>query len=355
MAVTHSGKARITRMALLGLLSSLLLACQVAPSIMTPGATLQAQTILNASWKRFVSADYDRVFDEHDRNRNGQIELAEIAHAPQAFARLDADHNGALSRKEALPDSRHLQYVTDYMVRQFQASKSGAVADDPLLEKLPGPAEISRAQAEITAPIQKQDLRRQPHKTPVLLVPGYAEPSWYFMYGLYKDLQKAGYAVEGINLFPNFASAEEQAVKVKAQVEAIRQRLGVPKVNLVVHSFGGLISRYYIQELGGSEAVANLVTIATPHHGTYTAYLGPGDSAVQLRPKSDFLTRLNANGFTRPPVKYTSIWSNLDEIVIPPKNAIMPDSTVRYVPWTGHLTIMFSQRTYNFVRAALAD
>ncbi|HEY9841336.1 MAG TPA: alpha/beta fold hydrolase, partial [Candidatus Obscuribacterales bacterium] len=332
---------------------SLLLACQVAPA-MVSGPGVDALATVSASvWKRYLKSDYDRVFMEHDRNHNSLIEAEEIPHAPQAFASLDRDHSGALSRQEALPDTKHLQYLTDYMVRNLKPSNHGAGTDDPQLSLLPGPAELDHFGDEITSPIQSMAANRR--KTPVLLVPGYAEPSWYFMSGLYKDLKNAGWAVEGINLFPNFASAEEQAAKIKTRVEEIKRRLKVSQVNLVVHSFGGLICRYYIQELGGAANVKNLITVATPHLGTYTAYLGPGDSAVQLRPKSAFLQKLNRNGFAYPPVKYTSIWSNLDEIVIPPKNSIMPESSVRYVPWTGHLTIMFSQRTYRYVREALAE
>src|SRR5262249_49479656 len=158
-------------------------------------------------------------------------------------------HDGKLSRKEALPDNNHLQYVTDYMIRNLKPSSQGAAAEDPQLQALPGPAELERFEQQITKPIQSLAVSR--HKTPVLLVPGYAEPSWYFMSGLYNDLKKDGWAVEGINLFPNFASAEEQAQKVKTRIEAMKRRLGVDKVNLVVHSFGGLISRYYIQDMGG--------------------------------------------------------------------------------------------------------
>lgn len=343
-------------------LTSLLLACQVGPTLNSSGARLQAQTNPSAqiatratAWKNFLQKDFGRTFDEHDLNHNGLIEAVEIPHAPQSFTALDRDRSGALSRQEALPDSRHLQYVTDYMVSSFDSRSQTQAprAEDPLLQNLPGPAELEHYRDEVTRPIQKQELRQQPHQVPVLLVPGYAEPSWYFMYGIYEQLKQAGWAVEGINLFPNFASAEEQAAKIRDRVKEMKQRLGVDRVDLVVHSFGGLVSRYYIQELGGTEHVRKLVTIATPHHGTYVAYLGPGDSALQMRPKSDFLQRLNGKGFAYDPVKYTSIWTNLDEIVIPPKNAIMPDSDVRYVPWTGHLTIMFSQRTYRFIREAL--
>lgn len=332
-----------------------LLACQVAPGLVPASSQVQAQASANI-WSRVMSNDYEQVFAEHDSNRNGTIELAEIPYAPRSFNQLDRDHNGKLSKQEALPDSKHLQYLTDYMLRYFKAPAPTRSSEDPQLQPLPSPAEFERVRNELTQSARlAPGLGQLNAKAPILLVPGYAEPSWYFMYGLYKDLKQAGWQVEGINLFPNFASAEEQAAKVKLRVEEMKKRLGVDKVNLVVHSFGGLISRYYIQELGGLQSVERLITIATPHHGTYAAYLGPGASADQMQPGSEFLKKLNANGFAYPPIKYTSIWTNLDEIVVPPKNSIMPDSNVRYVPWTGHLTVMFSQRTYRFVREALNE
>lgn len=331
-------------------LSLALLACQsqALNPLNLPSARLEAQAQLD--WRQLFENQAQEVFAEHDLNRNGSIELSEIPHAPMSFQELDTDHNGHLSPQEALPQSDYFDYLKEYVRKNLKtvntAESRQDLAHNPLLEALPTPAEMQRFDQELKqAATQSKRLDRPP----VLLVPGYAEPSWYFMYGIYRQLKKEGWQVEGINLFPNFASAEEQAHKVKAKIDEMKQRYGVQQVDLVVHSFGGLISRYYIQELQGKSSVKNLVTVATPHHGTYTAFAGPGRSAQQLRPNSEFLTLLNANGFAYSPVKYTSIWSNLDEIVVPPKNAIMPDSTVYYVPWTGHLTIMFSKRTYAYI------
>ncbi|MGV3523044.1 MAG: alpha/beta fold hydrolase [Candidatus Sericytochromatia bacterium] len=337
----------------LALLTALLLACQALPPAgLSKPSTLTTQSGQNASvsWLQFVEQDYQRVFDEHDRNRNGSIEAGEIPHATHSFAGADRNRDGRLSRAEALPDQASMARVANDIAQSLQDTAPAPRSEDPQLDPLPTPAHMGQLRQEMAQPAQ----RRLNSKVPVLLVPGYAEPSWYFMYGIYRNLKAQGWPVEGINLFPNFASAEEQALKVKARIDDMRQRLGVDRVDLVVHSFGGLISRHYIQELGGTETVRQLITVATPHHGTLTAHLGPGESAVQLRPNSAFLKRLNGKGFAYAPVRYTSIWSNLDEIVIPPKNAIMPDSTVHYVPWTGHLTIMFSQRTYRYIREALS-
>ena len=44
---------------------------------------------------------------------------------------------------------------------------------------------------------------------------------------------------------------------------------------MVGHSLGGLIARYYVTRLGGDERVHTLVTLGTPHSGTYSAYALP--------------------------------------------------------------------------------
>jgi len=64
----------------------------------------------------------------------------------------------------------------------------------------------------------------------------------------------------------------EQGTKVnaallKGRVEQMKQQLGVTKVHIVAHSFGGLVSRYYIEKLGGAPNVASLTMLGTPNLG----------------------------------------------------------------------------------------
>ena len=56
------------------------------------------------------------------------------------------------------------------------------------------------------------------------------------------------------------------------------------KFSLVGFSMGGIICRYYLQELDGIQRVNQFITISTPHHGSYLAYLYPGKGMKQLRP-----------------------------------------------------------------------
>lgn len=51
---------------------------------------------------------------------------------------------------------------------------------------------------------------------------------------------------------------------------------GSYKVNLIGHSMGGLVSRYYIENLGQSNRVNSLITIDTPHWGSGLAEVSEG-------------------------------------------------------------------------------
>jgi len=56
------------------------------------------------------------------------------------------------------------------------------------------------------------------------------------------------------------------AIRLKDIIELVKFRTGKPKVNIVAHSMGGLVSRRYL-DIFGEESVDNMVLIATPNHG----------------------------------------------------------------------------------------
>jgi triacylglycerol lipase len=67
--------------------------------------------------------------------------------------------------------------------------------------------------------------------------------------------------------------------------------LGVPSA-FVGFSMGAIVTRYYLQELGGARSAKVFFSIAGPHAGAYTAYLHPGLGTRQMRPGSPLLANL---------------------------------------------------------------
>ena len=89
------------------------------------------------------------------------------------------------------------------------------------------------------------------------------------------------------------------------------------QIHIIAHSMGGLVSRYYLQELGGHERCLSFATLATPHHGTIAAHLYPGKGALQMRPGSEFLQKLEAGEDRLKNISLTSYRTPLDLIILP--------------------------------------
>ena len=80
-------------------------------------------------------------------------------------------------------------------------------------------------------------------------------------------------------------------------IEKLTAESGYEKVHVIGHSLGGLITRYYVQRMGGHERVHTVVTLGTPHQGTALARAGSVLPLIrQLRPDSDLIAELGRTG-----------------------------------------------------------
>ena len=87
-------------------------------------------------------------------------------------------------------------------------------------------------------------------------------------------------------------SIQWQALYLQQAIEVLQkeQGLGAP-FDIMAHSMGGLVSRYYIQKNPGK--VAALVTLGTPHHGSPLAdsfqwvglFIGADEAIADLQPE----------------------------------------------------------------------
>ena len=114
-------------------------------------------------------------------------------------------------------------------------------------------------------------------------------------------------------------------------VDAVLGATGAKKVDLVGHSQGGMMPRYYLGFLGGARKVNALVGIAPSNHGTQGVITPPPDfvpppeysanpacqACADQQAGSPFLTELNAIGDTVKGPFYTVISTTHDEVVTP--------------------------------------
>ena len=181
--------------------------------------------------------------------------------------------------------------------------------------------------------------------TPVVLVHGYGHnrSGWFL---LERRLRRVGFtSVHTLNYLPYLSGVPELADRLAERVEAICQLTGAEKVHLVGHSMGGIVARWYVQQLGGSERVDTAITIGSPHSGTYAAMLGVGGGARDLRPGSQVMRRLE-RGAKPSSVRWIAYYSNLDMLIQPATSAMLDhpqlNATNILVKDHGHVSLMLS-------------
>lgn len=182
---------------------------------------------------------------------------------------------------------------------------------------------------------REERLPRAPDTTPVLLIPGYCcnRALWR---SLRRKLRLAGRPVATVTLDPPFAGIDHLGEVLERRIERLLAETGARQVLLVGHSMGGLVARAYLRRWGG-ERVAKLVTIATPHHGTWLARLAVGRNAREMVPRSDWLASLNSHDCGVPSACF---WSAGDEIVRPPDSARLAGASETALTLPGHFTLL---------------
>ncbi len=182
---------------------------------------------------------------------------------------------------------------------------------------------------------------------PVVLVHGIFCNGGYWR-PLIRYLHKRGIThCYAINLEPPLASINRYARDLAQYVEDVCAAARAEKVVVVGHSMGGLVGRAYVQRYGGEKRVARLVTVATPHRGTYLAYCAAGQNAQQMRPDSAWLEALNAE--PPKPVPIVSISSIDDSMVAPQDSAQLPDARNHILHSLGHIAVLYARRVHEFV------
>lgn len=160
-------------------------------------------------------------------------------------------------------------------------------------------------------------------RNPVLLIHGILINSAVFR-KLSAYLTELGWSVHSFDLAPHYGNA--CLMELAEQVAAYVEKNFAPEqaIDLLGLSMGGLVSRYYVQRLGGFERVQRFITISSPHNGTWMAYALWGKGCVQMRPGSAFLADLNGDMTALEQVNFTSIWTPWDFIIVPAQSSQMP-------------------------------
>jgi triacylglycerol esterase/lipase EstA (alpha/beta hydrolase family) len=226
------------------------------------------------------------------------------------------------------------------------------------------------------------------HPYPVVLVHGTIANQALSWQALSPMLANAGYCVYGFNYGATsltfghvfgLGPIPQSAAQLASFVSRVLAATGAPKVDIVGHSQGGMMPRYYLKFLGGAPKVNMLVGLAPSNYGTtlngYTRLYGDLSSSIpglsfstlgapsfdQQFVGSSFLATLNRGGDTLPGVKYVVIETRDDEVVTPYTNAFLHGSGAQNIllqnqcstDYTEHVGIIYDPIALQDVMNAL--
>lgn len=190
---------------------------------------------------------------------------------------------------------------------------------------------------------------RQP---PVLLLHGYGCNSGYWAH-LLPLLDAARISHATVDLEPVASDIDDYVPLVEQAVRALCAATGSDRVAIVAHSMGGLVARAWMR-VHGSAAVARVITLGTPHHGTALARFGLGKNAFQMRPGSAWLRALAESEDAAARALVTSLYTHHDNIVSPQESSRLEGARNIEFGGVGHVALGSNPRVLAAVMEELA-
>jgi triacylglycerol lipase len=196
--------------------------------------------------------------------------------------------------------------------------------------------------------------QQYPDRNPILLVHGLMDTS-FKMRQISSHLHGLGWQVFDIDLTPN--NGDELLEILAQQVAELVNRTFAPdqSIDLLGFSMGGLVSRYYLQRLGGLDRVQRFISISAPNNGTIAAYFTTRPGCRQMQPDSDFMRDLNRDVDRLKCLNFTCLWTPFDMIILPPTSSQLGFGTDLSLPVVAHPLMVADRRTLAAITTALAQ
>ena len=108
---------------------------------------------------------------------------------------------------------------------------------------------------------------------------------------------------------------------------------------------GGLVSSYFALNLAKDVDIKDIITIASPFHGTMASFFGIGKCVREMKKDSKFVTDLSQQILLDEKIRFYHIATHLDHIVIPYDSALLGKNKDREYTFDniGHSSLLFSE------------
>ncbi len=190
---------------------------------------------------------------------------------------------------------------------------------------------------------------------PVLMLHGYGANSGFWR-PLSRRLRQAGVSHAAIDLEPVLGGLDDYAPLIAQAVDRLCRDCGSERVILLCHSMGGLAARAWLRACG-TDRVACVITLGTPHYGSELASYGVGINARQMRPPSadapGWLGELDAAEDAALRALFVSVYSRHDNIVSPQGSSVLPGARHIAFDLIGHVALGFDPEVHEQVLAEI--
>lgn len=187
------------------------------------------------------------------------------------------------------------------------------------------------------------DVPGRPGHVGVLLVHGYVCNRGLWLPWL-QVLRQRGVPCVALSLAPVFGRIETWVPAIEAAVARLERETGRPPL-VVGHSMGGLALRAWLaaqpDPVLADARVLGVVTVGTPHQGTWTARFGFSANARQMRLGSAWLLALAAAESAARRARFTCYFGHADNIVFPASTATLAGADNRHIPAAAHVHMLF--------------
>ncbi|OJU92377.1 MAG: hypothetical protein BGO13_09715 [Burkholderiales bacterium 66-5] len=179
-------------------------------------------------------------------------------------------------------------------------------------------------------------------KSPLVLIHGYVCNRGIWRRWM-RELSEQRWPYASVNLEPVFGSIDAYIPLVEEAVTRA-QALGDAKPWLVCHSMGGLVARAWAAATPDAEQrIAGIVTLGTPHRGTWLSRLARTPNGRQMHPDSPWLQALQQRETEQSErlseLARLSVHAQTDQIVFPPATATLATGQNWLVAGVGHVAM----------------
>ena len=163
-----------------------------------------------------------------------------------------------------------------------------------------------------------------------------------------RALRALGIPFMAINLEPVFGSIDAYAEQIDSAVDRLETVTG-RSVVLVGHSMGGVAIRAWFARFQADARVHRVITIGSPHRGTWLARYGRTANGREMRLDNPWLANLALGETAERYGRFSCFFGHCDNIVFPAVSGTLPGAKNVHVPGTAHVQMVFKPQVFDEV------